>query len=158
MKKITEIYKISIWIELLLLAVLLIIASYYIFKTIDDYIDNTIFFFVIATPLIIGYVVLWRIRNNMVVTDTLIYLGHIFNVIKFLVLLLLVWAQVFFFVETIKKIPLLSDRSIIYYSLYLSCIIFDILSIFSFIAYFKIARIQNQNMKNILQQIGKKSN
>lgn len=154
-KKLIHTYKAFSITEILLLISVLLHIAFILGERGSQYLDLIAAFIVFLVPTVISWKILSLTNKNVKSYETLVIIGHIFNFIKILILLILLLGGLLFFTGTNQHITIYNERGVRYYLFFLSLLLFIIVSLLTFVAYFGIAKDNNRKTNSIIQSIGK---
>jgi len=154
MKKLIQIYNALSIIEIVLLCNVLLHIAFIIAKRPSQYFDLIFVFILFLIPIVISWKVLLLTNKSSKVSETLVIIGHIFNIIKILVLLLLILGGLYFFMGTSDFITIENEKGVWYYLFFFSFFLFIIVSLLTFISYYAISRDNGNRINNIIKTIG----
>jgi hypothetical protein len=154
LKKLIKIFNALSIIEITLLLNVLLHIAFVIVKNSSQYFELILASIFFITPIVISWKIISLTGKSIKANETLLIVGHIFNTIKMLVLLVLIFSGLFFFTETNHYVPVNNEKGIHYYLFFLTFLIFIIVSLLTFISYFTISRDNKKEMGNVIQSIG----
>lgn len=153
MKKLLQIYKPLSIVEIALLCSILIHTVIVIVRRPSQYIDLFIIFSLFITPIIISWKIIALTTKGAKMNETLMIVGHIFNVLKLLALVFLIGCGLFFFSDTNGFMTFENERGTLYYLFFISFLLFIVVSVVSFISYFYIIKDNKQKIESIIKTI-----
>jgi hypothetical protein len=154
MQKLIQIYKALSIIEIALLCNVLLHIAFVIAKRPSQYFDLIFVFILFLIPIIISWKILLLTNISSKVSETLVIIGHIFNIIKILVLLLLIFGGLYFFSGTNHFMTIENEKGAWYYLFFFSFFLFIVVVLLTFILYFAISRDNRNRINNIIKSIG----
>jgi hypothetical protein len=152
MKKLIQEYKTLSIIEIALLCNILLHIIFIIVKRPSQYFDLIFFFIVFLAPIAISWKVISLKNNDSKASETLIIMGHISNIIKFLALLVLTFGGLYFFAGTNHFMTIENEKGAWYYLFFLSFFLFILVSLLTFISFFAISKANGGELIALLRQ------
>jgi hypothetical protein len=154
LKKLIKIFNALSIIEIALMLNILLHIAFVIAKNSSQYFDLILVLIFFITPIAISWKIILLTAKSIKASETLLIIGHIFNVIKILTLLILIFGGLYFFIETNHYVAFNNEKGIHYYLFFLSSLLFIPVSLLTFISYFAISKNNKKDTNNIIHSIG----